>query len=238
MASGRPSSRAQISATAGAFSARQREVRLDCLRALDEERRPPRPRRARSSGRQPLPDPAAPAAARGTRCSPRTWSGARLVTSTFSCGARRQQLGDAAGAASSTARSCRGPAAGAWLPDTRRRLSRRELPPASRTPSVAAIVGSTKAGIGEWRQIDEEDTILEVRRALRQPPAAPAASCPSHRHRSASPAARPRAASRSLEHGHHLRFASDQRVRLDRQIGFGWRSRLLSGGKSARESRG
>ena len=67
IASGRPSRRAQISATAGGVLVREREVRLDGLRPLDEQRH----RRDTATGarrrRQPLPARAAPAAAPGTR---------------------------------------------------------------------------------------------------------------------------------------------------------------------------
>ena len=111
IASGSPSTRRQISATAfGVAVARARSPG----RALARARRtaPRRPRRPARPG--PLRAPAARAAARDSSCSACTASGSRLVASTVTAGHAPQQAADERRGAPAGARSCRRSAAGAW----------------------------------------------------------------------------------------------------------------------------
>ena len=78
-------------------------------------------------------------------CSPRRCSAARLVTSTSAAGGR-QQLGDEPARPRAPARSCPAPAAAAGRAGSSLGSRRSGRPPASRTPSAWAMVGTTRAG--------------------------------------------------------------------------------------------
>ena len=114
----------------------------------------------------------------GNSCSPRSCSGARLVTSTFSPGT----------AASSSATSGAAPQhllevvehqQQSPLAQVAARASRASgSPGCSRTPSAWAIAGEHQAGIGDRRQLDEEHAVREACRRVGRRPGAPGASCP------------------------------------------------------------
>ena len=155
IASGRPSSRRQISATAGAFSSVTAKSGLIaaarstnsataayCDSALER--------------RQSLRGRAAPAAAPRYSCSPRSCSGARLVTSTLRPRAGRQQLGHDRRGRAGPARSCRAPAAAAC--SRRYSLQARPAtgrPPTSRTPER---LGDRRRRPGRDREIGARST--------------------------------------------------------------------------------
>ena len=140
IASGRPSSRAQISATAAGLSSRQREPGRDLPGALDEQphglglgEHACRGRRSASAGRL--------SGGTAKRRSPRTRSASRLVARTCSSGHRWSSSDDAVGRHRSPARGCRAPAAGASLERARtssRVAGRRCASPTTRTTASNA----------------------------------------------------------------------------------------------------
>ena len=143
MASGRPSSRPTSSATAGAFCSVR--VNRGAAAAARWANSAIASTRARSSS-DPRPGRAISRGPSGTTCSPRTRRGARLVTRTVSPVAAASSC-VTTGAASSTCSKLSS--------SSRRRRRRRSSSracrtgrsqPSSRIPSVAAIVGTTRAG--------------------------------------------------------------------------------------------
>ena len=109
IASGMPSSRRQISATAVEVPVVELEARLRVLRALDEELH-------RRRVRAPAPAPGTPSGGTGYSRSPRTRSGARLVARTLSARRAREQLPDQRRRGQHLTRSCRARAASARSP--------------------------------------------------------------------------------------------------------------------------
>ena len=119
IASGMPSSRRQIWATAAAFCVGQREARRGRPRPLDEEPHGRRYAARRAGGGERRPGRGRPGRARARSTSPATPSGSRLVARTRSPGqarssasARRAQASTRCSQLSSTS-SSRSPAAGA-----------------------------------------------------------------------------------------------------------------------------
>ena len=141
IASGRPSSRAQISATAGAFSSVSAKSGSHRPRALDEQRAPPRTATALESaaarsGR------AAPAAAPAYSCSPVDAQRRAAGRPALQAWRRRaSSSADQRRGRQRPARSCRAPAAPAGRAGGRCSRSQRRGSPGSRTPSACAIAG-------------------------------------------------------------------------------------------------
>jgi len=143
MASGSPSSRAQIAATSAAFPAvRAKEGRTACAHCT---KRATAGKRATAAGSAPSAGVGRASGGTGKVCSPRTRSAARLVTSATTPGH----------APSSAASAGPAPATCSMLSSSSSRsLSRKwawsrsstGCPAASRRPSARAMVGSAKAG--------------------------------------------------------------------------------------------
>ena len=176
-ASGMPSSRRQISATAAAFSAVEREAGRGVARRARRTAAPPRSGRPASGGRRrgdghrqrrhPPGDLAA-------RCR----SGSRLV-------ARIAQPRAAARAALGQRGAGREQVL-AVVQHQQQRARRRAARPEHRagrplaalgTPSAAAICLRHQRRVGQRRQLDQPDAVREVGGATARRPRAPAASC-------------------------------------------------------------
>ena len=184
MASGSPSSRGQISATAGAFSSVTAKSGLIAPRPLDEEGRPPRTATAcrrggsgRAIGQRQRRD--------GYSCSPRSWSGARLVTSTF----RPGQAASSSATTGAAGRICsKLSSSEQQVPVSEvvlEAVERRAAAEVADAEAPARCVDGTSAGSVIGASVDEEHAVRELVEQRRPPRAGRDASSPSPAGRSA-----------------------------------------------------
>ena len=193
MASGSPSSRRQIAATAGGVLLREREVGLDGLRPLRRTGAPPRTGRARSAAgaarvgqrQRRHGNSRSPAAAAAPGWWPAPSAAGRPRADRPRRGAASSDLLEVVEHQQQPLRSRR---------NAVERVRSSGCPPASRTPRRCAIAGRTRAGSVSGRGRRTQTPSGKRRAPPRRRPA-PAGSCRCRRGRSGSRGGRPRARS-------------------------------------------
>ena len=214
IASGRPSRRTQISATAGrvrvvtaksALTARARSTKSATASYCDSD---VNSGRRAGSGR--------PSGGTGNSCSPERWSGMRLVTSSFSLRRGGEQLGDVGRRLDDVLEVVEHEQEALLGEEALEALGERTRRLTLSSPSVCAIVGTTSSGRRSARARRRRRPAGSPRRARRQPGAPrrvlPAAARPGERQQAHVVAPEP------LDDRGELALAPDQRRGLDGQV--------------------